>query len=40
MNDLIFLENRFITDQPIDYSDRPTTLRFANDTIDEPVHIS
>ncbi len=35
----MFLENRFIAEQTIDYSDRPTTLRFANDTIDEPVDI-
>jgi hypothetical protein len=35
----IFLENRFMAEPTIDYSDRPTTLRFANDTIDEPVNI-
>jgi hypothetical protein len=37
---LVSLENRFHSEQPIDYSDRPTILRFANDTIDEPVRIS
>jgi len=35
----LFLENRFNAEQTIDYSDRPITLRFANDTIDEPVNI-
>ncbi len=34
-----FSENRFIAEQTIDYADRRTTLRFANDTIDEPVDI-
>ena len=33
------LENRFLTEQVLDYANRPTTLRFANDTIDEPVNI-
>lgn len=28
-----------MTEQVVDYADRPTTLRFANDTIDEPVNI-
>jgi hypothetical protein len=37
---IFFIENRFIGEQTVDYSDRLTTLRFANDTIDEPVNIS
>ena len=36
----LFLENRFTAEPTIDYSDRLTTLRFANDTIDEPVNIT
>lgn len=32
-----FLENRFTAEQTMDYANRPTILRFANDTIDEPV---
>ncbi|CAF3994819.1 unnamed protein product [Rotaria magnacalcarata] len=29
-------KSRFIAEQTADYTNRPTTLRFANDTIDEP----
>ena len=34
---IVPLENRFHSEQTVDHADRPTILRFANDTIDEPV---